>query len=205
MLNVSNIKFVQYKTVKVVTQNYITEILFSHARCRRPMLAQGHAISVSDFRWRRSTLLYGKFRIGQIGLSSFCQNLTFFLLNRRITTHKRLTLTLNHSAIFPHLLLMSPTILTINNHYDIRGSHDTECEDDYTFDVVHLSCKSVIHTDLLPTSCTMLCIYIIQNSYTFRPYSGRYKFGRRLQRTWQLVIDKRQAIYIHIHNIITIQ
>ena len=37
-------------------------------------------------------------------------------------------------------------------------------------------------------------IFIIQSTYMFRPYilpsSGSYKFGRRVQRIWQLVISE---------------
>ena len=50
---------------------------------------------------------------------------------------------------------------------------------------------------------SVLYIFIIQNTHMFRPYilpsSGSYKFGRRVQRIWQLVIGKWQTIYIYIY------
>jgi len=47
MLNDNNTGLMRCKTVEVGTLDSITQIPFSHNRCRHLMLAQGHNVSVS--------------------------------------------------------------------------------------------------------------------------------------------------------------
>jgi hypothetical protein len=59
-----------------------------------------------------------------------------------------------------------------------------------------------IHKTLPPTTCTMF-LYLLYKTptcfghITWSP-SRSYKFGRRVQRIWQLVIDNWQTVYIYI-------
>jgi hypothetical protein len=57
MPNAYNTGLVGYKTEKLATMDFITQIVFSHIRCLHLMLAQGHNVLASVCVWCRCTLL----------------------------------------------------------------------------------------------------------------------------------------------------